>query len=887
MQMPDTHAAANTGDRDPRPRARHEPRSPFGTLGFTIAALAFVGACTFESETDEDIDESSLALDTVTVSFQNGALPSGAYAGNTDATINQANPATNYGAATTCEIDGDESGGLDESCLLQWAVTGIPAGSIVKSASMTFQVVNGSPQTFNVYEARRSWNESQATWNNATSTAAWGTPGAMASTDRGRLVGTITGGTGFRTVTLNAAGIALVQSWVNGATNRGVIVAHPTNGDAIHLASSEHATVANRPKLTINYLPPSSPTCPLVSGTALDLDGVDDHVTMGVAPGLGLQQFTLEAWVKRTGAGQSAGSGSGGVSGIPLIAKGRGESDGSTVDCNYFFAIRSEDSVLTADFEDLATGANHPVAGVTPIPNNVWVHAAVTYNGTSWAIYRNGVLEATAAAGQTPRHDSIQHFAIGTAMNSTGTPAGSFDGVMDEVRVWNHARTQAQIQSGMGVEIASATGLVGRWALDEGVGTTAADSAGTNEAGTLVGGTWVSPGTPFAPAAPPQPSLTSPADDATSVSTTATLSAKVTDPDSTSHDVTFYGRQASASPDFTVVLLPDTQYYSASHPATFLEQTQWIVDNRDALNIRYVVHLGDMVDSSTVAQWTNADAAMSTLEDVFPGYPDGIPYCPAVGNHDQSPKGSTSGTSLYNTYFGVSRFEGREYYGGHYGSDNDNNYGFFTGGGMDFIVISLEYDTTPDTAVLDWADSLLKAYPDHRAIVESHYIVGTGNPAAFGAQGQAIYDALKDNPNLFMLVCGHIAGEGRRVDTFGGNTIHTMLSDYQGRPNGGDGWLRYMVFSPANDTVSVYTYSTKFGTFETDADSQFTLSYDMAGTPAGPWVNLGTANDVSTGSTASIQWPGLLSSTTYEWYAAAQDCQAVSTTSPRTFTTAP
>ncbi|MGK3990199.1 hypothetical protein WME99_44560 [Sorangium sp. So ce136] len=54
--------------------------------------------------------------------------------------------------------------------------------------------------------------------------------------------------------------------------------------------------------------------------------------------------------------------------------------------------------------------------------------------------------------------------------------------------------------------------------------------------------------------------------------------------------------------------------------------------------------------------------------------------------------------------------------------------------------------------------------------MESHYIVGTGNPAAFGAQGQAIHDVLKDNPNLFMLVCGHIAGEGRRVDTFGGNT---------------------------------------------------------------------------------------------------------------------
>jgi hypothetical protein len=51
-------------------------------------------------------------------------------------------------------------------------------------------------------------------------------------------------------------------------------------------------------------------------------------------------------------------------------------------------------------------------------------------------------------------------------------------------------------------------------------------------------------------------------------------------------------------------------------------------------------------------------------------------------------------------HFGVSRFLGKSYYGGHFGSDNDNNVGLFSAGGMDFIVISLEYDTTPDQSVL-------------------------------------------------------------------------------------------------------------------------------------------------------------------------------------------
>jgi hypothetical protein len=628
------------------------------------------------------------------------------------------------------------------------------------------------------------------------------------------------------------------------------------------------------------------PLCPPGSGSALAFDGIDDYVTMDVAPSLGLDQFTLEAWFKRTGAGQSVGSGVGGITAIPLIAKGRGEADGDSRDCNYFFGIRSADSVLAADFEDYANGANHPVAGSTPVEDDRWYHAAVTYDGMDWTLYLNGQVEGTATANAMPRYDSIQHFAIGTALDSMGVPGGYFDGVLDEVRVWDHARSEAEIQSGMGVEIDTAPGLVGRWGLNEGSGTTTADSYGMN-AGQVVDGAWVNPGSPFKVALPPQATLTSPADSATNVATSVTLTATVNDPDSMWNDVTFYGRRFTPSQDFTVVALPDTQYYSASYPETYMEQTQWIVDNLQALNIVYVIHLGDMVDSSTVAQWDNADMAMSTLEAPLPGFPDGVPYCPAVGNHDQAPNGSPAGTMLYNQYFGISRFQGRGYYGGHYGSDNDNNYGFFNGGGMDFLVISLEYDTSPDTAVLDWADGLLKAYPNHRAIVESHYLTSTGNPAPFGAQGQAIYDSLRDNPNLFLMVCGHISGEGRREDIFNNHSILTLLSDYQGRPNGGDGWLRYMTFSPTQDSVDVYTYSPKFGMYETDANSQFSFSYDMDGAPIEPFVELGTAAGVPPGTTASFDWAGLELGTAYEWYVTAADCETSVSTAPRTFTTAP
>src|SRR5206468_9161282 len=71
-------------------------------------------------------------------------------------------------------------------------------------------------------------------------------------------------------------------------------------------------------------------------------------------------------------------------------------------------------------------------------------------------------------------------------------------------------------------------------------------------------------------------------------------------------------------------------------------------------------------------------------------------------------------TTLFRS-FGVGRFQGRTYYGGHYGSNNDNWYDLFSASGMDFIVISFEYDTTPDQAILDWGDQLLTTYRDRKS----------------------------------------------------------------------------------------------------------------------------------------------------------------------------
>jgi hypothetical protein len=190
-----------------------------------------------------------------TVSYRNGALPTTAYAGMDDATLTQTTPTTNKGSLNTCVADGDESGG-DVSCLMRWSPLNIPAGSLIQSASLMLTALNPTGGTYDIHAITRNWKENETTWNNATTAAAWATPGAIGPSDRGSTVlGTVTG-SGTLDVPLNAAGVAMIQSWINGAANEGIIISHSSNTDGIDFASGEHTTISSRPMLTITYLPP-------------------------------------------------------------------------------------------------------------------------------------------------------------------------------------------------------------------------------------------------------------------------------------------------------------------------------------------------------------------------------------------------------------------------------------------------------------------------------------------------------------------------------------------------------------------------------------------------------------------------------------------------------
>ena len=116
---------------------------------------------------------------------------------------------------------------------------------------------------------------------------------------------------------------------------------------------------------------------------------------------------------------------------------------------------------------------------------------------------------------------------------------------------------------------------------------------------------------------------------------------------------------------------------------------------------------------------------------------------------------------------------------------------------------------------------------------------------------------------------GHADTSGRRSDAYRGNTDHSLRSDYQTWPNGGNGWLRILEFQPTRNQIQVTTYSPYLDEQwdPDDSDNNFVLSYDMSG----ELTVIGTNHDVPSGSTTSIAWPGRIPGIEHEWYVTVSD----------------
>ncbi len=169
----------------------------------------------------------------------------------------------------------------------------------------------------------------------------------------------------------------------------------------------------------------------------------------------------------------------------------------------------------------------------------------------------------------------------------------------------------------------------------------------------------------------------------------------------------------TAPKPFTLIVLPDTQRYALLFPNIYARQTAWIKEQQKAHNIVGVLHEGDITDKSSAQEWATAEQAMRTLDGV-------VPYCLVMGNHDFDPgsKPAQRSASRFNQHFGSQRFEKYPWYGGHYGTGNENAYYLLHVDKSDFLILCLEFG--PRDEVLAWANQIVAAHPRHHTIVLTH-----------------------------------------------------------------------------------------------------------------------------------------------------------------------
>ncbi len=369
-------------------------------------------------------------------------------------------------------------------------------------------------------------------------------------------------------------------------------------------------------------------------------------------------------------------------------------------------------------------------------------------------------------------------------------------------------------------------------------------------------------------------------------------SSLIPEKDASSNTLEWDGTGVPENYDFSFAWETDTQYYSESFPYHYDQMNQWIVDNREKLDIRYVIHTGDIVDDvDMTGEWVNADHSMKIFDDA------GMPYGVLGGNHDVF--AGAEGYGNYWKYFGEERFKDKPYYGGSY-KNNLGHYDLLTENGQDFIVLYMSWDIY--TNEIDWMNQVLAQYPDRKAIISLHrYTNVKAADNLLDYTGKLLQEeVVAKNKNVIAVLNGHYHGASIQTDSFDDNkdgtpdrTVYQICTDYQSDPEGGSQYIKFLYFDLKNNKIYMNSYSpyrqdyNYFDTPRLDSYGPGTKAVDIDiaeldvafNTKAKTLqtesceVNVRTSKSIGSqegvSGTVRQSWTGLSAGTSYSWYAKA------------------
>ncbi len=316
---------------------------------------------------------------------------------------------------------------------------------------------------------------------------------------------------------------------------------------------------------------------------------------------------------------------------------------------------------------------------------------------------------------------------------------------------------------------------------------------------------------------------------------------------------------------YSFAVVPDIQYMTEWHQEALEPLYKWIVDNKAAKNIQFVMGLGDITNTDTdfetgtsaygKAEWATAYAAISQLNGV-------IPYTQIRGNHDVYASLSDIPTCLKGQGF-IKYFGGNSFYAQQFKNPNGYEAGYYEGtlantagveetaevvnawrtleaDGDKWLIMTLDWGA--HDSVLAWAGEVIEAHPDHRVIITTHnYLSATGDhtdhrlagditsdlEAKGFNNGDGIWNKLVSlHSNIELTLSGHIHASNIVIEQnkgIYGNTVTQMLIDsqeldrYWYNPDKaavtGVGMVALLYVSKDGKTVETEYYSTVTGKY--------------------------------------------------------------------------
>ncbi len=202
----------------------------------------------------------------------------------------------------------------------------------------------------------------------------------------------------------------------------------------------------------------------------IQLNGTANYVVSPNTAALNPTQITVEGWVYIGATGLSKrphmiGKGSASTGAYWLVIETTGE-------VRFYFTVGNAGSWQFA------------TAGVGPnlVTTGVWHHYAGTYDGVAGKVYIDGALKGTKPAAGVLKTNDTNPLYIGRSYSTL--PTNAVLGKIDEVRIWNVARTQSDILLNMDNEISLIpASLIGYWKFNGNVMDTSANNLPTTNFG--------------------------------------------------------------------------------------------------------------------------------------------------------------------------------------------------------------------------------------------------------------------------------------------------------------------------------------------------------------------------------------------------------------------